>query len=330
MLNTVSRTSISTLIAIAATLLAATPWLARAQAGYPSKPIRLVIPAGAGGITDILGRHIAQRISEPLGQQVVVDNRTGANGVLGTHIVASATPDGHTLLMVYPAHPVNPSLIAKLPYDTINAFSPITQVSAVSMVLLVNAALPVKTVKDLIALARDKPGQIHYGAVGAGSLGHLGGEMFRARTGAQIVHVAYKGAPQVFSALAGGEIGIYFAATMGSAMPLIQSGRVRALGVTAPQRVPAMPDIPAIIESVPGFEVQGWNGILAPAGTPRPIIDRLNREIVRVVRTPEFAARLTTEGAVAVGNTPEQFDAVIRADIAKWAKVVKDAGIRAN
>jgi len=295
---------------------------------YPARPVRIVVPTGAGGITDILARAIAQKLGEQLGQQAIVDNRPGASGIVGTQIVASATPDGHTLLMVFPSHPVNPSLIAKLPYDTVKAFAPITMVSAIAMLLVVNAALPVKSVRELIELSKQRPGQINYGAVGAGSLGHLGAELFRFKSGADLSLVAYKGAPQVFTALVGGEISVYFVATMSSALPLIRAGRLRVLGVSSAQRIPVLPDVPPIADTVPGYEVQGWNGVLAPAGTPAAIVERLNREIVRIVHTPEFNERLAGEGAVPVGNTPRQFDAIIRTDIEKWAKVIKDAGIR--
>ena len=304
--------------------------LAQAADSYPVRPVRIVVPTGAGGITDILARMIGQRLGERLGQQIVIDNRPGASGIVGSQIVAAATPDGHTLLMVYPSHPVNPSLISKLPYDTVKAFAPITMVSAVGLLLVVNAALPAKSVRELVTLSKQRPGQINYGAVGTGSLGHLGAELFRFQTGANITHVAYKSSPQIFTALLGGEISVYFVATMSSALPLIQAGKLRALGVSTTQRLPLLPDVPPIAETVPGYEVRGWNGILAPAGTPRPIIARLNREIARIVHTPEFSKRLAGEGAVPIGNTPEQFDAIIRADIVKWAKVIKDAGIRAN
>ncbi len=295
---------------------------------YPARPMRIVVPTGAGGITDILARAIAQKLGDELGQQVIVDNRPGASGIVGSQIVAGATPDGHTLLMVYPSHPVNPSLIAKLPYDTVKAFAPITMVSAVAMLLVVNAALPAKSVRELIDLSKQR--QIHYGAVGLGSLGHLGAELFRFKSGADMSLVAYKGAPQVFTALVGGEIGVYFVATMSSAMPLIRAGRIRVLGVSTAQRIPALPDVPPIADIVPGYDVRGWNGLLAPAGTPRAIIERLNREIVRIVHTPEFGERLAADGAVAVGNSPREFDTIIRSDIQMWAKVIKDAGIRAD
>ncbi len=295
---------------------------------YPGRPVRIVVPTGAGGITDILARAIAQKLGEQLGQQVIVDNRPGASGIVGSQIVATATPDGHTLLMVYPSHPVNPSLIAKLPYDTVKAFAPITMVSAVAMLLVVNAALPARSVRELIDLSKQR--QLHYGAVGLGSLGHLGAELFRFKSGADMSLVAYKGAPQVFTALVGGEISVYFVATMSSAMPLIRAGRLRVLGVSTAQRIPALPDVPPIADTVPGYDVRGWNGLLAPAGTPRAIIERLNREIVRIVHSPEFGERLAADGAVAVGNTPREFDAIIRSDIQMWAKVIKDAGIRAE
>lgn len=317
------------LLAAAALLLVQATVVSAAE-NYPTRPVRIVVPSGAGGITDILARVVAQKLTESLGQQVVVDNRPGASGIVGSQIVAKATPDGYTLLMVFPSHPVNPSLVANMPYDTMNAFAPITMVSAVALVLIVNSALPAKSVPELIALARERPGQLNYGTVGRGSLGHLGAELFRSMTGANIMHVSYKGSPQILAALLGGEINLYFIASMGSALPHIKAGKVKALGVSTRQRVPVLPEVPPIADAVPGYEVRGWNGILAPAGTPRPVIDRLHNEFVRIVRSPEFAEQIATEGAVPVGNTPEQFAAIIRADIEKWAKVVKEAGIRAE
>ena len=315
---------------VVALLLAMTIVEAAWSQQYPARPVRIVVPTGPGGITDILARMVGQKLAEPLGQQVVIENRPGANGIVGTQLVANATPDGHTLLMVYPSHPVNPSLIPKLPYDTVKALAPITMVSAVGLLLVVNATLPVKSVRDLIALSKQRPGQINYGAVGAGSLGHLGGELFRAQTGAALTHVGYKSSPAIMTALLSNEIQAYFVATMSTAVPHVQSGKLRALGVSTKERIALLPDVPPIADSVPGYEVRGWNGILAPAATPRAIITRLNHEIVRIVRAPEFAERLVGDGAVPVGNAPEEFDAIIRADISKWAKVVKSAGIRAE
>ena len=294
---------------------------------YPSRPVRLVVPSGAGGITDILARSIAPRLSESLGQQVVIDNRPGASGVIGSQLVATAPPDGYTLLMVFPAHPVNPSLFKKLPYDTEKSFAAITIVSTVSTVLIVGNDSPVKTTQELIALAKAKPGALNYGSVGSGSLGHLAAELMRSMAQLRVTHVPYKGSPQVLTALVAGEIQLYFIASAGTVVPQEKAGRVRALGVSTKQRLPILPHVPPIADALPGYEAIGWNGILAPAGTPKAVIDRLHREIVKIVRTSEFAQQLVGEGATAVGSTPMEFDAIIRADMRKWAAVVKEAGI---
>ncbi|MBI3042019.1 MAG: tripartite tricarboxylate transporter substrate binding protein [Betaproteobacteria bacterium] len=316
-------------LAILAFPLLSTPFAHSAET-YPVRPIRFVVPTGAGGITDILARMIGQRLGERLGQQIVIDNRPGSNGIVGTQLVATATPDGYTLVMVYPAHPVNPSLVAKLPYDTVKDFAPITMVSAVGLLLVTNPSLPAKSVRELIALAKQQPGRINYGAVGTGSLGHLGAELFRSQTGADITHVAYKSSPQIMTALLSNEISVYFVATMSTAVPLVKAGKIRALGVSSMQSLKILPDVPPIADTVPGFDVKGWNGILGPARMPRPIVAKLSREIAQIVHTAEFTQRLEREGATPIGNTPEQFAAIIRADIAKWAKVIKAAGIRAH
>ena len=320
---------IASRLAVAAVLLAMHT-VAGAADSYPSRPVRIILPSGAGGITDILARVIAPRLTEGLGQQVVIDNRPGASGIVGSQIVAKATPDGYTLLMVFPSHVVNQSLYPDVPYDTVNAFAPITLVSAVSPVLIVNTQFPARSVPELIAIAKDKPGQLNHGSTGSGSMGHLGAVLFRSMAGIKVALVTYKGAPQVLTALLSGELQFYLVGSAGTATTQIKAGRVRALGVGAKQRIAALPDVPPIADTLPGYEARGWNGILAPAGTPKPIIDRLNREIVKVVRTPEFSQVLTGEGATAVGNTPSEFDAVIRADVTKWAKIIKDAGIRAE
>jgi len=320
---------IASRLAVAAVLLAMHTGAGAADS-YPSRPVRIILPSGAGGITDILARVIAPRLTEGLGQQVVIDNRPGASGIVGSQIVAKAAPDGYTLLMVFPSHVVNQSLYPDVPYDTVNAFAPITLVSAVSPVLIVNTQFPARSVPELIAIAKDKPGQLNHGSTGSGSMGHLGAVLFRSMAGIKVALVTYKGAPQALTALLSGEIQFYLVGSAGTATTQIKAGRVRALGVGAKQRIAALPDVPPIADTLPGYEARGWNGILAPAGTPKPIIDRLNREIVKVVRTPEFSQVLTGEGATAVGNTPSEFDAVIRADVTKWAKIIKDAGIRAE
>lgn len=295
---------------------------------YPNRPVRMIIPSGAGGITDIIGRTIAPKLSDSLGQQVVIDNRPGASGVLGSGIVAKAAPDGYTLLMVFPSHPVNPALYADIPFDTEKAFAPISLVSAVSPVLIVGSGSPARSVKDLLDLAKARPGKLNHGSVGAGSMGSLGAELLRSMAGIQFTQVAYKGSPQALTAVISGEIDFYLIGSAGVVGPQVKAGRIRALGVGAKQRLAVLPDVPPIGDTLPGYEARGWNGILAPAGTPKNIIDKLNREIVRIARSPEFAQLLTGEGATAVGNTPAEFDAIIRADIRKWAKIIKDNGIR--
>ncbi|MGE5465686.1 MAG: tripartite tricarboxylate transporter substrate binding protein [Methanocella sp.] len=312
---------------VAWAMLTAVPAATAADA-YPSRPIRMIIPSGAGGITDILGRGVADRLSSSLGQQVIIDNRPGASGIVGSNIVAKATPDGYTLLMVFPSHPVNPSLYPDIPFDTAKAFAPITMVSAVAPVLIVSSQFPARSVKELIAIAKAKPGQLNHGSVGKGSMGSLAADLLGKTAGFQFTQVAYKGAPQALTALMSSEIDFYLIGSAGTVVPHVKGERLRALGVGSKERIAVLPDVPAIAETVPGYEARGWNGVLAPAGTPKPIIDRLHAEIVKVVRSPEFGKLLVGEGAVAVGNTPAEFDAIIRADIAKWAKILKDGNVR--
>lgn len=309
-------------------LAAALALPAAAAESWPSRPIRMIIPSGAGGITDIIGRTIAPKLSDRLGQQVVVDNRPGASGVLGTGIVAKSTPDGYTLLMVFPSHTVNQSLFKEVPYDTVKDFAPITMVSAVSPVLIVGNASPAKSVRELIDLAKAKPGELNHGSVGAGSMGSLGAELLRSMAGIRFTQVAYKGSPQALAAVISGEIDFYLIGSAGTVVPQLKAGRVRALGVGAKQRLAVLPEVPPIADTLPGYEARGWNGILAPAGTPKPVISRLNRELVAIIHSPEFAKVLTGEGATPVGNTPAELDAIIRADVKKWAKIIKDTGIR--
>jgi len=295
---------------------------------YPNRPVRMIIPSGAGGITDIVGRTIAPKLTDALGQQVVVDNRPGASGVLGSTIVAKSAPDGYTLLMVFPSHPVNPALFPDIPFDTEKAFAPITLVSAVSPVLIVGNTSPARSVKELLDLAKSRPGKLNHGSVGAGSMGSLAAELLRTMASIQFTQVAYKGSPQALTAVISGEIDFYLIGSVGVVGPQVKAGRIRALGVGAKQRLQVLPDVPSISETLPGYEARGWNGILAPAGTPKMIIEQLNREIVKIARSPEFAQVLTGEGATAVGNSPAEFEAIIRADIRKWAKIIKDNGIR--
>jgi tripartite-type tricarboxylate transporter receptor subunit TctC len=295
---------------------------------YPSRPIRLVVASSPGGGSDILARTFAQKLSEELAQQVVVDNRGGASGVIGTDIVAKASPDGYTLLIIQPSLTINPSMIAKLPYDATRDFAPVSLVVDAAQILIVNAAVPAKTVKDLIALAKAKPGQVMFGSPGVGTSPHLTTELFKLQAGVDMPQVLFKGAGPAYVSLISGEIPVLFSTVL-SALPHIKSGRIRALGVTTAKRVSAVPDVPTIAESaLPGFESSQWFGILAPARTPRPIVDRLYEALTRASNSPEIKGRLTAEGVEVVNRNPEEFAALIRRELVQWAKVIKAAGIR--
>ncbi len=295
---------------------------------FPSKPLQIIVPVGAGGINDIISRLIGQKLSESLGQPVVILNRPGAGGIIGTELAAKSPPDGHTMVMVYSSHPVNPALYAKLPYDSIKDFEPITMVNTVNLVLVVNASLPAKSIAELIAQAKASPGKLNFGAIGSGSLGHLAALVFKQMAKIDIVHVPYKSAPEVSAGLLSGDANLFFDSPI-TALPLIKGGRTRPLAVTSATRSSALPDVPTMAEAgVPGYEVVGWNGLLAPAGTPKPIVARLNSEIVKILRTPEVTNTLKAQGVDVVAGTPEEFAAAIRTDIAKWGRIVKEAGIR--
>ena len=311
-------------VASAALLLAA----GAAAAAFPERPIRLIVPSGAGGVTDSLARSLALIMSKNMGQQVFVDNRAGASGIIGSQAVATAPPDGYTLLMAFPSHVVNPSLFSRIPYDTVTAFAPVSLVSNVSMVFVVKADSPAKTLKEFIDLAKASPGKLNYASVGAGSLGHLGAEMLNSMAGTRVVHIPYKGSPQAMNALLAGDIDMYLVASASSVMPQIRAGTVRPLGVSIKSRLAVLPDVPTMDENLPGYDVGGWNGILAPAGTPPAIVNQLQREIAKAVNTPEFKEVLQREGASGVASTPAELDRVIKTDIERWAKVLKDAGVK--
>ncbi len=299
-------------------------------AQYPAKPIRIIVPQSAGGSTDLTARLVAQKLSDALGQPVVVDNRPGAGSIIGTDLVAKATPDGYTLLVVASSITINPSLHKKLPFDPIRDLAPITQLSAFPNMLVVHPAVPVKTVQDLVALAKAKPGQINYGSSGAGTGTHLSAELFKYMTGVDMVHVPYKGGGPAVTALLGGQVQLNFA-TIPSVLPHVRAGKLRAVAVTTIKRSPAAPEVPTIAESgVPGYDHGPWNGMLAPAKTPKAIITMLNAAVSKIVHLPEAKAVLVYEGAEPVGNTPEQFAAIIRTETAKWEKVIKAAGIKAD
>lgn len=296
--------------------------------GYPNRTIRLVVPSSPGGGTDITGRILAQKLSEQLGQQVVVDNRAGAGTIIGNEIVAKSAPDGYTLLMGISTLAINPSMYSKLPYDALHDFAPISQVVSAPNILTVHPSVPAKTVKEFIALAKAKPGSIVFGSAGLGTSPHLSGELFKAMAHIDILHVPYKGSGQSIISLLAGEIEANFP-SVPTAIPYIKAGKLRALGVTTATRAQALPEVPSIAEAgLPGYEATQWFGVLAPAGTPRPIIDRMYQEISRIMHAPDVKERFIADGTEPVGGTSEEFAAYIKSETEKWAKVIKAAGIK--
>lgn len=290
---------------------------------YPIRPIRLVVASSPGGASDILARLLAQKLSEELGQQVVVDNRGGASGVIGTGIVASASPDGYTLLIIQPSLTINPSMISKLPYDAMRDLAPVSCVVEAVQIMTVNPSVPAKSVKDLIALARAKPGQINFGSPGIGTSPHMTAELFKQTAGVDMPQVLFKGAGMAFISLISGEVSAAVSTAL-SAMPHVRSGKIRALAVTAANRVKILPNVPTMVESgLPTFVTTQWFGILAPAGTPRPIIDRLYQALTRGASSPDFVEKMTAQGVDVVNRKPAEFAALIRSETAQWAKVVK-------
>jgi tripartite-type tricarboxylate transporter receptor subunit TctC len=284
------------------------------------------VPTGAGGITDILARLVGKSISDQLGQPVIIDNRTGAGGTIGTRAVAQAEPDGYTLLMAFPSHAANPALYASLPYDSEKDFAPITMVTKVSEILLVPNSSPAKSVPELIELARKE--QLNYASVGVGSLAHLATELFLTTAGVKMTHIPYRGVPQAQQAVISGEVAVFFDTPI-TALPQIRAGTVRALGVSTSKRLAVAPEIPTLAEAgVTDYEVTGWNGVLAPANTPRPIVDKLNKTIVAALKTPEIEKFLMEQGIESAGNSPEEFARLMHIDIEKWMRVTREAGIK--
>ena len=311
-----------------AVLLATAAGSALAQGTYPVKPIRWIVPASAGGPGDIVARTMGTRLGEIFGQQLLIDNRPGAAGQLGLGIAAKAAPDGYTLVNVNAAYAIHESLYSKLPYDAAKDFAAVTQTPSSALLLLSHPSLPVKTPKDLIALARAKPGFITYASSGNGSPQHLGMELFSSMTGTKMVHVPYKGPPQAVADLLGGQVALGIVA-LSATLPHVRSGKLNALGVTSLKPSVFAPDIPAIAElGLPGFEIEFWMGVLVPAAVPREIVNRLNGEMVKVLKTPDIMERFREQGFTVFSSTPQQFDAFIKAEIRKWAKVVKESGAK--
>jgi tripartite-type tricarboxylate transporter receptor subunit TctC len=307
--------------------LFAFPPIASGQA-YPAKAIRIVVPLAAGGPGDLLARAIGQKLSETMAQPVVIDNRPGANTNVGNEAVAKAAPDGYTLLATASTLTINPSLYSTLTYDPIKDFAPITPIATTPLVLVVHPSLSVRSVKELIALARAKPTQILYGSPGNGSTPHLAAEMFNTMAGVKLMHVPYKGVTGAFSDLLGGQISLMFPGAP-IALPQAKAGKLRALGTTAAKRTPAAPELPTLAEAgLPGYEVSVWYGMLAPAGTAPAVISRLNTDIVRIVQSPDIRERWAALGAEPSHSAPEQFTAFLKSDLGKWAKVVRDSGAK--
>ena len=297
---------------------------------YPARPVRLVVGFTAGASIDIVARAIAQPMGESMGQQVVVDNRPGAGSNIGSEIVAKSPPDGYTILIVNNGFAISHSLYQKLNYDALRDLTAVSQVSAMPHLLGVHPSLPAKNIRELIALAKAKPGMLSFASSGVGVSDHIAGELFKYMTGIKMVHVPYKGGPQVATDVASGQVDMWFGG-LPSIMPFVKSGRVRALAVTSLQRSPAVPDVPAMDEAgVRGYEVILWYGIFAPAATPKQIVQRLHAEIAKALNVREVRERFATLGLTAVGSSPEQFDKFFRAEIDKWGKVVKAAGLKAE
>jgi tripartite-type tricarboxylate transporter receptor subunit TctC len=314
--------------ATALVLAAAQP--AFAQQKYPTKPIRMLVPFSAGSQTDILARWIGEKMGDSWGQQVVVDNRPSAGGTIASEYVLGANPDGHTMMMVSTGHAGNATLYSKLSYDTVKDFAGISQVASVPNILVVAPALGAKSVKELIALAKSKPAQFNFSSAGIGSGTQINGEMFKLAAGISATHVAYKGAPEALNNVIGGSVQFCFSPVLVAAGQ-IRAGRVLALAVSTAVRSPLFPDVPTVAEAgVPGFDYDQWYGLLASAKTPRPLINLVNKEVVRILNLPDIKERMLSQGATPKPTTPEQFDAFIRAEVKKFAAVIIAAGARVN
>jgi len=315
----------ATLIAVA--LSALVPAAALAQT-WPAKPVRMIVPFPPGGNTDIIARIVAPRMGENLGQQIIIDNRGGAGSTIGTELAARSPADGYTLLMVSAAHVINPAMVKKLPYDSIRDFAPITMVADVPTAFVVHPSLPVKTVKEFIALAKARPGQINYSTSGRGTVGHLSAELLASMTKIKLEHVAYKGTGPALIDLLAGHVQLQFA-SMPAVIQYARTGKLRMIAQTGEKRSPAAADVPTMMEAgVPGFVVSSGFGMFGPAGTPRPIVDRVYASVKAALAVPDVKNQLSGQGADPVGSTPEQYDAFNKSEIQKWIKVAREAGIQ--
>jgi len=304
--------------------------LAVTAQSYPSKPVRLIVPFPPGGGTDTVARVISQGLAERLGQQVVIDNRGGANAIIGTELGAKAAPDGYTLTFTLPAAAVvNPSLYPDLPYAPLRDFAPVTQLNTIALLIVAHPRLPFSTVRELIAHAKAKPGEVTFASSGNGSAAHLATALFMLMAGVDMVHIPYKGGGPALTDIIGGQVQL-MSGPMISALPFVKSGRLKALAVTTAKRVQGLPDVPALGETVAGYESSIWHGVLVPSRTPRPIIMRLHAELVKILNGADVKDRFAREGAEPVGNTPEQFGLLLESEMMKYSKLIKAAGIRSD
>ena len=317
-------------LALATLFMLAAPMAAQAQAAYPDKPIKFVVPYPPGGGTDVVARIVQQRLQAALGQPIVIDNKGGAGGSLGTDIVAKSAPDGYTVLFTLSSHTINPAIFPKLPYDTLKDFEPVGLVASLPQLLAANMAVPVRTVADVVAQAKAAPDKFSFASVGNGSPGHLAGELMVLRTGAPMAHIPYRGGGPAVTDVMGGQVPLLWV-SIPAAAAQVKAGKLRALAVSTTKRSPAFPDVPTMQEAgVADFEVDSWYAMLVPAKTPRPIIDKLNKALNTVLSEPAIRAQLIEQGADAVGGTPEALGKVIAAEVPKWVKLAKDANIKAD
>ena len=313
---------------VASLVVASLAFAVPAAAQYPQKPVKLVVPFIPGSAPDVLARNVAERLAQKVGQPVYIENRGGAGGNVGAEFAAKAPADGYTLMLATSSHVVNPSLYRKVNYDPVRDFTPVALLIKMPSLLVVPPDLPARDVKELIALAKARPGALNYGSGGSGSLAHLSGATFQKAAGVDVVHVPYKGAPEIVTSLLSGQSQYAFP-TFSTALPQVKAGKLRALGVTGSKRNPQLPDVPTMTEAMaPGFELEAWFGLWAPAGTPPDIVRRLNADVAAILADPDFRTKLASDGSEVVSATPEEFAAYVRSEAVKWDNVVRDSGAK--